>query len=82
MASGRRHWQARLRRLQVAPSVSRAGRRQLRKLLGRRMGLEWRGFGHQSRGIPPDALNAAIMGRAQQGQHLAQALRAKSKGSV
>lgn len=60
MASGHRHWRARLARLSTVPipappghrsapgarELSRAERRQLRKLLGRAYAFEWRLFGN------------------------------------
>lgn len=82
MATGRRHWSERLGRLLRVPAMlppgyrqvrgarwlRRSERRQLRKLMGRKLGREWRIFGH---GRPPaDALNRAIVAEARRVGHI------------
>lgn len=49
---------------------TRADRRQMRKWAGKQRDIEWRRFGHQSKGVPNDALNREIMEglRGHQGQ--------------
>jgi len=47
-------------------------RRQLRKRLGRKYGLEWRSFGNVRGGIAHDALNGLIVRRARELGHVAQ----------
>lgn len=75
MASGRKHWRLRLGRLAGADGpISRADRRQLRKLLGRAWGLEWRSFGNARRGVWGDALNREILDASRAG-HVAKRLR-------
>jgi len=74
MASGHKHWRARLARLSREPELGRSARRQLRKLLGRALGVEWRVLGSRA-GAPRDALNEAIAESAAAGGHLADRLR-------
>ena len=81
MASGRKHWSARLSTLSKRQGLPRAGRRQLRKLLGRAWGLEWRSLGRLARRegrlvLPDDPLTRLIMERARALGHVAQRLRA------
>ena len=83
MASGRRHWRARLARLGRVRDLSRSGRRQLRKLLGRAYACEWRLFGNirrrdGSRSAHPDPLNTLIARNVQENGHVAQRLKAES----
>lgn len=88
MASGRRHRTLRLKRLLENPPSSRAGKRQLRKLLGRAWGLEWRVFGQTLRSKHPrngqyagrrviysDQLNREIAANTKAHGHVAQRLR-------
>lgn len=79
MASGRKHWRTRLARLSREASLSRAGRRQLRKLLGRAYDCEWRLFGNVKRGVWPDALNADIAASVKANGHVAGRLRAEAQ---
>ena len=39
---------------------TRADRRQMRKWAGKQRDIEWRRFGHQSKGVPGDSLNLWI----------------------
>ncbi len=96
MASGHRHWTLRLQALQqffqwverhpygyanahITP-VRRADRRQLRKLLGRHWGLEWRIFGctrrrDGSRAVHWDDLNIQIAAQAKAKGHIGDRMR-------
>lgn len=74
MASGRRHWQARLRALSTQTTLGRSDRRQLRKLLGRLWSLEWRSLGNVRGGIRQDALNDEIVRRSREVGHVARRL--------
>lgn len=65
MASGHQHWRVRLAHLAPQTSLRASQRRQLRKLLGRAWGLEWR--------LPSrtgDALDQAIVTRAKTAGHV------------
>lgn len=70
MASGHRHWRARLAALNALPALRRPQKRQLRKLLGRRLGQEWRIFGNTRGGIAVDPLNTLIATRAKTVGHV------------
>jgi len=84
MASGHRHRTVRLARLlERGPSLRRAERRQVRKLLGRAWGLEWRVWGctrrkDGSRAVNPDALNQTVLARVRAVGHVADRLKRPS----
>ncbi len=75
MASGHRHWTARLAALSRVAALDRAGRRQLRKLLGRKTGLEWRLLGNIRGGESGDALNQRIVANVWASGHVGTWLR-------
>lgn len=79
MASGRRHWRLRLARLALASDLSRAGRRQLRKLLGRSMACEWRLLGNVRGGVHRDPLSSAIARRVRRDGHVGDRLRRRAE---
>jgi len=79
------HWHTRLNRLAALDNPNRAQRRQLRKLIGRRTGLEWRTLGHQKdkfrqpKPMRPDALASEIVHNARTVGHIARVLEEKAK---
>lgn len=82
MASGRKHWRIRLARLSREPGLGRAGRRQLRKLLGRAYACEWRLFGNRLGATYYDAHHAAVAARVKQDGHVADRLKAAAGRDV